>query len=137
MGKITTIVCALSLLAIPVTGAATNNPNSHEHTRCSGIAFGKIVDYKLSLIAQLIFWLRGEPFTLLITRGTIVIRQNPECRALELMDPVKHCCMAYYGNITIHFYASIAKINFNPDENFNCTHSICSGIFGYIYVEEN
>ena len=134
MGKITTIVCALSLLAIPATEAATNNPNSHEHTCCSGKLFGEIVDYKLSLIAQLIFWLRGEPSALLITRATIVIRQNPECRALELMDPVKHCCMAYYGNITIHFYASIAKINFNPDEN--CTVPICSGIFGRIYVEE-
>jgi hypothetical protein len=135
MGKITTIVCALSLLVIPVTGVATNNPNSHEYTRCRGIAYGEIVDYKLSLIAQLIIFLRGEPFTLLITRATIVIRQNPECRALELMDPVKHCCMAFNGNITIHFYASIAKINFYPAEN--CTVPICSGIFGHIYVEEN
>ena len=135
MGKIITIVCVLILLAIPVTGATTNNPNSYEYTRCSGIAYGEIVDYKLSLIAQLIFRLRGEPFTLLITRATIVIRQNPKCRALELMDPVEHCCMAYYGNITIRFYASIAKINYYPAEN--CTVPICSGIFGHIFVEEN
>jgi hypothetical protein len=122
-------------LAIPVNGAATNNSNSHEYTRCSGKVFGEIEDYKLSRIAQLIFWLIGEPSVLLITRATIVIRQNPECRALELIDPNKHICMAYYGNITIHFYVSIAKINFNPDEN--CTVPICSGIFGHIYVENN
>lgn len=135
MGKIITIIFILILLAIPITGAALYNPNGHEYTRCSGIVYGEIVDYKLSRIAQLIFWLRGEPFTLLITRATIVIRQNTDCRAIELMDPVKHCCIAYYGNITIRFYASIAKINYYPTEN--CTVPICSGIFGHIYIEEN
>lgn len=132
--KITAIVCTLILFAIPATGAIKSKPNSYEHNFCSGKVFGEIEDYKLSRIAQLIFWLKGEPSTILITRATIIIRQNPDRRALELIDPIKQICMAYYGNITIHFYASIVKINFNPDEN--CSVPICSGIFGRIYIEE-
>lgn len=137
MIKITTIVFALIMLTIPVIEATTNNPDSHEHTCCRGMAYGEIEDYKLSLIAKLIYLLRGKPSTLPITRATIVIRHEPDRISLELINPIKHYCMAYYGNITIHFYASIAKINFDPAENYNCTHSICSGIFGHIYIEEN
>jgi len=137
MVKITTIVCSLIMLVVPIIGATTNNSDSSTYTYCSGKTFGEIEDYRLSPIAQLIFWLRGGPSTILTNRATIVIRQEPDMRSLELIDPIKHCCIAYYGDITIHFYASIAKINFNPDENPNFTCPICSGIFGIIHVEQN
>ena len=135
--KIITIACALIMLVIPVVGATTNNPDSSTHNCCRGWAFGEIEDYKLSLIAQLIYLLRGEPSALLVTRATLVIRQEPDMMSLDLIDPIKHCCIPYFGNITIHFYASIAKIKFDPDENCNCTLSICSGFFGIIQVEQN
>lgn len=137
MVKIITIICSLIMMVIPVIGATTNNPDSSTHTFCRGIAFGEIVDYKLSRISQLLLLLRGETSTLLINRATLVIKQEPDMMSLELIDPIKHCCMAYYGNITIHFYASIVKINFKPDENYNCTYSIFSGFFGLIQFEQN
>ena len=124
-------------MIIPVNGSMPTNQDNMTHTYCSGSAFGEIADYKLSFIEHLIFLLSGKPISLLITRGTIIIKQEPDMISLELIEPGKHCCMEYYGDITIHFYASIAKINFNPDENHNCTCSICSGFFGIIQIEQN
>ncbi len=136
--KITTIVFALIMLATPLIGAATIiNPISSPYNYCKGMAFGEIEDYKLSLIAHLIYVLKEEPSSLLITRATIVIRQNHDRISLELIDPIKHYCMAYYGNITINFFASIATLHLDAIENCNCTHIICRGIFGHIYVERN
>lgn len=135
--KIITLIFVLTILAIPVFGAKTNNPDSFTHTICDGNIFGEIEDYKLSFIAQLISWLRGNPSTLLVTRAKLIIKQEPDMISLELNDRIKRCCIAYYGNITMDFYASIAKINFEPNQNYNCTPSICSGIFGIIHVEQN
>ena len=135
--KITTIFCSLILIIIPVIGATSTDSDSKMHTYCRGKAFGEIVDYRLSYIEQLIFLLIGKPISLLITRGTVVIKQEPDMISLELIDPIKRCCWPYYGNITIYFYASIAKMNFNPDESHNCTYSICSGFFGIIQLKQN
>ena len=82
--------------------------------------------------------LRGKSSTLLITRGTVVIRNKPDMLSLELTNPIKHYCMAFYGNITIHFYASLETINLDAvNECPNCCYIICSGIFGYIHIEQN
>lgn len=136
--KLTVVLSTLLIPTISVIGTPPNNPDNSTHTFCRGIACGEIEDYELSLIAQLIFLLRGEPSTLRVTRATIVISQEPDRISLELTNPIKHYCMAYYGNITIHFKASIADINLDKDENCNnCTHIVCWGFFGYIHVEQN
>lgn len=140
MVKITTIVCAIIMLVIPVIGASTsNNPDSSKntHTFCKGIVCGEIEDYTLSLIAKLIYLLKGEPSTLRISRATIVIMQEPDKISLRLTNPIKQYCMDYYGNITIQFYASIATIHLDTEEHNNCSHILCWGIFGLMYVEQN
>ena len=109
--KITTIVCVLSILMIPVIGATTNNPNSYNYNLCKGMAFGEIEDYKLSPIAYFRYLLKGKPSTLLVTRAKIVIKQEPDMISLELIDPIKRCCMEFQGNITIHFWLSMITIN--------------------------
>lgn len=125
-------------LASPANGVTTNNPGNHDYTFCKGFAFGKIKDYKLSPIAQLIYLLRGKPSTVTISRATVVIQQDPDEMSLELINTIKHYCMAYYGDITIHFYASRAAINLDEAENCdNCTHIVCHGFFGHIHVEQN
>ena len=138
IAKITAIISVSIILAIPVIGATTNSPNSYDHSCCIGTAYGEIEDYKLSPIAQLMILLRGKPSTLLITRGTLVIRQEPDMLSLVLTNPIKHYCRDYYGNITIHFYASIETINLDAvNECPNCSYIICSGIFGHIHIEQN
>lgn len=125
-------------MTIPLIGATTNNPNGHDHTYCIGTAYGEIEEYELSPLAQLIISIMGKPSRLPISRGTLVIRQEPDMLSLELTNPIKHYCMAYYGNITIHFYASIEIINLNAvNECPNCSYIICSGIFGHIHIEQH
>lgn len=136
--KLTTMVCAVIILAIPVVGATTNNSNSYDYNFCKGFAYGEIEDYKLSLLAQIIYFLRGKPSTLPITRGKIVIRQEPDMISLELINLINNYVKTFYGNITIYFYASLETINLDAVEPCpNCTHMICWGIFGHIHIEQN
>jgi hypothetical protein len=134
--KIATLVCFLIILSTPLIGATKiDEHNTNEYTCCKGFAYGEIEDCKLSIISRLIHLLKGETSSLLITRATITIRQNPDIMSLEILDPINHYCMAYYGNISINFHASIAILNFNSYENY--TFPFCTGFFGHIIIEKN
>ncbi len=138
MVKKAAILFILFIIVIPVVGATKGNPNSYNYNFCKGFAYGEIEDYKLSLLAQIIYFLRGKPSILPITRGKIVIRQEPDMISLELINPINNYVKIFYGNITIYFYASLETINLDAVEPCpNCTHIICWGFFGYIHIEQN
>ncbi|MHA1193444.1 MAG: hypothetical protein ACTSP9_14340 [Promethearchaeota archaeon] len=127
--KIGTIICVLILVSIPIAGARSCNI-------CYGSVYGEVEDCTVSRIAYLRHLITGKP-VLLITRGEIIIKQDPNEISLRLFNPINKYCVGYEGNITIHFYASLVFFNFDAynNPNSNITYIVCNGIFGHMDIE--
>ena len=117
------------MLIFPVISSTDDYQEISGCTGCIWKAYGEIDDYKLSPFAQIRILLGST--TLLVRKGTISIKQESNEDSLHMISPSQKICFSYQGDITIHFYASIAVIHF--DDSGNC----CSGILGYITVEQN